>query len=49
MIIYINRGVYLTDLTFIEDGNKDFIGHLINFRKRELVSGIVAEVIIIIM
>ncbi|KAJ6229147.1 guanine nucleotide exchange factor [Anaeramoeba flamelloides] len=30
-------GVYLTDLTFKEDGNKDFIGNLINFTKRRLV------------
>jgi len=37
-------GVYLTDLTFIEDGNKDFTNELINFRKRQLVSDVIAEV-----
>jgi len=37
-------GVYLTDLTFIEDGNKDFLNGLINFRKRQLVYGIISEV-----
>ncbi len=30
-------GVTLTDLTFIEDGNKNNTGHLINFHKRQLV------------
>jgi hypothetical protein len=37
-------GVYLTDLTFIEDGNKDFINNLINFRKRQLVFDVIAEI-----
>jgi len=39
-------GVYLTDLTFIEDGNDDKIKetNLINFSKRELVYGIIEEV-----
>jgi len=36
-------GVYLTDLTFIEDGNRDFINELINFRKRQLVFDVIAE------
>jgi RasGEF domain len=32
-------GVYLTDLTFIEEGNKDFINEtLINFDKRRKIS-----------
>lgn len=31
-------GIYLTDLTFIEEGNKNFIGELINFKKRHLIS-----------
>eukprot|EP01104_Vermistella_antarctica_P014558 TRINITY_DN460_c0_g3_i1.p1 TRINITY_DN460_c0_g3~~TRINITY_DN460_c0_g3_i1.p1 ORF type:complete len:1428 (+),score=393.76 TRINITY_DN460_c0_g3_i1:424-4707(+) len=30
-------GVYLMDLTFIEDGNPDMIGNLINFEKRKFV------------
>eukprot|EP01119_Soliformovum_irregulare_P016088 TRINITY_DN4627_c0_g1_i1.p1 TRINITY_DN4627_c0_g1~~TRINITY_DN4627_c0_g1_i1.p1 ORF type:complete len:1122 (-),score=370.58 TRINITY_DN4627_c0_g1_i1:3-3107(-) len=34
-------GVFLTDLTFAEEGNKDTQAGLINFRKRELVSEII--------
>jgi len=34
-------GVYLRDLTFIEDGNKDKIDGLINFRKMELVYNVI--------
>lgn len=30
-------GIHLTDLTFIEEGNKDMQGHLINFAKRRLL------------
>jgi len=30
-------GVYLTDLTFIEDGNDDIIDGLVNFNKRRLI------------
>jgi len=37
-------GVYLTDLTFIEDGNKDMMDGLINFRKRQLIYGIIADI-----
>ncbi|KAH3743878.1 Ras guanine nucleotide exchange factor [Pelomyxa schiedti] len=37
-------GVYLTDLTFIEDGNKDVVEGLINFRKRQLVYNIISEI-----
>ena len=49
-------GVYLTDLTFIEDGNPDFLkdkyakekeGHqLINFRKREMVYKVIQGVLV---
>lgn len=39
-----SRGVCLTDLTFIEEGNKDFLKDLINFKKRELVCKIIEEV-----
>ena len=31
------RGVYQTDLTFIEDGNPDYLGDLINFGKCQFV------------
>lgn len=42
-------GVYLTDLTFIEDGNPDFQNatdgtKLINFKKRELVYNVLQEI-----
>lgn len=40
-------GVYLTDLTFIEDGNPDFLagaGSFINFEKRRKVSVIIREI-----
>jgi len=37
-------GVYLIDLTFTEEGNKDEIEGLINFSKRELISGIIEEI-----
>eukprot|EP01104_Vermistella_antarctica_P018091 TRINITY_DN6594_c0_g1_i1.p1 TRINITY_DN6594_c0_g1~~TRINITY_DN6594_c0_g1_i1.p1 ORF type:complete len:1512 (+),score=324.59 TRINITY_DN6594_c0_g1_i1:100-4536(+) len=40
-------GVYLTDLTFIEDGMSDSLGKnkdLINFHKRRAVSQVIAEV-----
>jgi hypothetical protein len=30
------RGMYLTDLTFIDDGNPDTIDGKINWNKREL-------------
>jgi len=37
--------MYLTDLTFIEDGNPDFInGNLINFTKRRRVAQVIREV-----
>ena len=38
------RGVYLTDLTFIEDGNPDEVDNLINCYKRGLVFRVVQEV-----
>jgi hypothetical protein len=38
------RGVYLTDLTFIEDGNPDYINELINFSKRSLIYTVIAKI-----
>ena len=35
--LHLLSGVYLSDLTFTEDGNADKIEHLINFGKRRLV------------
>ncbi|KAJ6252105.1 ras guanine nucleotide exchange factor i-related [Anaeramoeba flamelloides] len=37
-------GFYQTDLTFIEDGNPDFINGLINFSKRSLVYEVIYEI-----
>lgn len=37
-------GVYLTDLTFIEDGNQNFLDGLINFKKRQMVYKIIADI-----
>ena len=37
-------GMYLTDLTFIEDGNPDKIGELHNFSKRTFVANVIQEI-----
>jgi len=37
-------GLYLTDLTFIEDGNKDAIEGLINVSKRSLCATIIGDI-----
>mmetsp|Transcript_22798 Transcript_22798/g.25377 ORF Transcript_22798/g.25377 Transcript_22798/m.25377 type:complete len:438 (+) Transcript_22798:46-1359(+) len=37
-------GVYLTDLTFIEDGNPDMIGGLINWKKPQLIYRVIREI-----
>ncbi len=37
-------GVYLTDLTFIEDGNPDTIQDLINFDKRRRTAQVIKEI-----
>lgn len=41
-------GLYLTDITFIEDGNPDFLEvdgeNLINFKKRELIYRVIDEI-----
>ncbi|KAL6070206.1 Ral guanine nucleotide dissociation stimulator [Balamuthia mandrillaris] len=40
-------GVFLTDLTFIEDGNKDMLTshpHLINFEKRQMQSRVIEQI-----
>ena len=39
-------GMYLTDLTFIEDGNKDLTDTgLINFNKRKQIANVIREII----
>ena len=37
-------GVYLSDLTFLEDGNPDFSGNLINFDKRRRIATVINEI-----
>eukprot|EP01098_Paradermamoeba_levis_P016727 TRINITY_DN9231_c0_g1_i1.p1 TRINITY_DN9231_c0_g1~~TRINITY_DN9231_c0_g1_i1.p1 ORF type:complete len:652 (-),score=199.83 TRINITY_DN9231_c0_g1_i1:128-2083(-) len=37
-------GVYLTDLTFIEEGNPDITQNLINFAKRRLIYHVIAQI-----
>jgi len=39
-------GVYLTDLTFIEEGNPDTIAGKINFRKRFLVNRVIQNILV---
>ena len=39
------RGMYLTDLTFVEDGNPNRTGGLINFRKRQLEYNIMVDIL----
>jgi len=42
--IHARRGVYLTDLTFVEDGNPDIVNGLINFKKRQMIYNIIEKV-----
>ncbi|KAJ3151096.1 Son of sevenless 2 [Geranomyces variabilis] len=42
---FLFTGVYLIDLTYMEDGNPDFIGHRINFTKRQMISGVINEIV----
>jgi len=37
-------GVYLTDLTFIEDGNPDHIKGLVNYKKRRLYFDVIEQI-----
>lgn len=37
-------GTFLSDLTFIEDGNPDKIGNLINWQKQEMVHKVIVEI-----
>jgi son of sevenless-like protein len=37
-------GVFLTDLVFIEEGNKDMLNGLINFDKRRKVAYVIREI-----
>jgi hypothetical protein len=35
------EGIFLTDLTFIEEGNKNFINNLINFEKKRKIANVI--------
>jgi son of sevenless-like protein len=37
-------GVYQTDLTFIDEGNKTVVNSLINFKKCRLIAGVIKEI-----
>lgn len=37
-------GVYLIDLTYMEDGNPDLIGPRINFVKRDMISKVIQQI-----
>lgn len=37
-------GTYLTDLTYIEDGNENNLDGIINFSKREMISKVIKEI-----
>jgi hypothetical protein len=37
-------GIYLTDLTFIEDGNESGRAGYVNFGKRKLLSNVLEEI-----
>jgi hypothetical protein len=36
-------GIYLTDLTFIEEGNLDELNGMINFIKRRKIAGVISD------
>lgn len=39
-----DTGVYLTDLTFIEDGNPDRVDGLINWNKNQMTAAVITEI-----
>lgn len=44
LLTFFKLGVFLRDLTFIEDGNPDKINELVNFEKIKLMGSIIQEV-----
>jgi son of sevenless-like protein len=43
--IHLYKGVFLTTLTFIQDGSKDTLpGNLVNFRKRQKASEVIQDI-----
>jgi hypothetical protein len=46
VLVNLCRGVYMSDLTFVEDGNPDRVhGNLINYRKRQLEYDIIVQLL----
>ena len=46
LFIICYRGVYLTDLTFIDEGNPKYVeGNLVNFRKKQLEYDVIIQVL----
>jgi len=44
-IFTLSKGVFLTTLTFIQDGSKDTLpGNLVNFRKRQKASEVIQDI-----
>jgi hypothetical protein len=44
-LVWFVKGVYLSDLTFIEDGNADTVHNgLINFDKRRFLANVISEI-----
>jgi len=41
---FFSEGVYLTDLVFIEEGNKDTVNGLINFDKSRKIAFVIREI-----
>lgn len=39
------RGIYLTDLTFIDQGNNKYVDSLVNFRKKQLEYDVIIQVL----
>lgn len=45
-LFFYYRGVYLTDLTFIDQGNEKYVeGGLVNFRKKQLEYDVIIQVL----
>jgi len=40
----LHAGMYLTDLTFLEEGMPNFVNGMVNFVKRQRVSAVIREI-----
>lgn len=45
ILILVHRGVYLSDLTFVDEGNPKIVKGLINFRKKQLEYNVIIQVL----